>query len=241
MKQKPIEIDTMVTMDGKKLRFKKPFLLVPKFDATKKVYYVSHRGLGIGLAAQSREELIGEVSNEIAFLWCEYAIKADKKLTLDAQELKRTLLEMIEEIDDPTRVEPPMFKKTVMVYECLSPKNGPKLCYFEASFSLEAIDAIIVASDFILQHCKSGDYVSLELYGETRLDAFVEKSDGEIEDYATCEEWLNGAEATFAVGKFRVLPRIYVESCGRYSGESILISELKAFKAAHTSQGDQNG
>jgi hypothetical protein len=242
MKQKPIEINSIAVMDGKELRFKKPFLLVPKFDATEQVYYLSHRELGIDVAAQSREELIGEVSDEIAFLWSEYALIADEELTLGAQRLKRTLLEMLEEIDVSANVEnPPMFQKTVMVDEEYSPEYGPNVRYFEIGFTPKAIDLIVAASEFLKQHSEAEHAITLNVCYEMQISVFVENLKGTIEGYGECQDFSNNATATIVVKPTAVYPQLDVEDRGVYIGGDISLSELKAFKAAHTSQGGQNG
>jgi hypothetical protein len=232
----PIIIRDIATVEGKELRFKMPLFLVPKLDETEEFYWASHDKLGIDAIGQTRKELINDFISEVEFAWSEYAREPDETLTLGAQELKRTLLEMIEEIENP-----PMFCKTVMVDNVFSPNYGPELRFFEISLSLKAIDAIIAANDFITKYGWLDDHVSLELYGESDVSPFVENSDGEIEDYATCEEWSNSAHATFAITQYWAKPRLDVESYGRYVSEGISISELRAFKAAHTSQGGQNG
>ncbi len=53
--------------------------------------------LNIDVHARTVEELLGTVKEDIDALWFSYALADDNELTLDAQEVKRKLLETFEE------------------------------------------------------------------------------------------------------------------------------------------------
>jgi hypothetical protein len=87
----PIAIEA-IQCGGQEIRFKKPLVFTPKANKAKTYYNVVDRKLGIRVAAQSRKDLIADITSDLEFVWREYAKADDKELTDDAIGLKRALL-----------------------------------------------------------------------------------------------------------------------------------------------------
>jgi hypothetical protein len=87
---------------GRTLRFRRPVELIPSLDDSRQVLYLECERLGIDVHASTREELDLLLWEEIDVLWRNYALEDARNLTPDAQQLKRNLLEAIEEIAHAT-------------------------------------------------------------------------------------------------------------------------------------------
>jgi len=79
------------------LRFQEPLILDPYLDESKQLICLSEPRLGIDVFAYSRDELENELSEQIAFLWEDYAKGDEAEMTTQAVELKQCLLESIVE------------------------------------------------------------------------------------------------------------------------------------------------
>lgn len=83
---------------GVTLRFKNTLHINPTLDETEQLYKASLQELDIDVYEYTRADLESAVSEQILFLWNEYAKESDDKLTKDAILLKNKLLELIEEV-----------------------------------------------------------------------------------------------------------------------------------------------
>ncbi len=81
------------------LRFREPLTLQPKFDESEGLYTVENELLGILVFAYSRAALVDELYEEIWVLWDEYACERDENLAASALDLKRQLLDALEEVE----------------------------------------------------------------------------------------------------------------------------------------------
>jgi len=86
-----------VEYGGRVFRFRKPLVLRPCRDETGELLVIEHEPLGIHVFAESREELVDELREQIAVLWDEYACEEDRNLSPAAIKLKRRLREALEE------------------------------------------------------------------------------------------------------------------------------------------------
>lgn len=78
------------------LRFREPLeLSVSKEEG---LYCVEHLRLGIDAYSETRARLLYETWKQIRMLWREYALERDERLAPAALDLKRSLLEAIEEV-----------------------------------------------------------------------------------------------------------------------------------------------
>ncbi|MGK7920976.1 MAG: hypothetical protein AB4080_13310 [Trichodesmium sp.] len=82
-----------------KLRFKQPLPLTPTIDEeSSQLFVVENPDINLDVFAYTRDDLIDEINEQIIMMWHEY-VKADlAELAQDAQELRRILLETLEEI-----------------------------------------------------------------------------------------------------------------------------------------------
>lgn len=80
------------------LEFKEILHLTPTLDETEQLYQISFPKLDIDVYEYTRSDLENAVSEQILFLWNEYAKESDDKLTKDAILLKHKLLKLIEEV-----------------------------------------------------------------------------------------------------------------------------------------------
>ncbi len=91
---------TEVPFKKGKLRFKKPLVLKPDQSESLQLLCLQSTGLGIDVSASTRTGLLDEIEEQIRALWIEYARESDSNLTEPAKELKKRLLEAIEEIHE---------------------------------------------------------------------------------------------------------------------------------------------
>lgn len=92
----PIPLD-IIHSNNVALKFKSPLHLEPKLDETEQLYCVTFPELNIDVYEYTREDLENALSEQIVFLWNEYAKEADDNLTEKAISLKNKLLNFIEE------------------------------------------------------------------------------------------------------------------------------------------------
>jgi hypothetical protein len=87
---------SVVTFNKRRFFFKEPLWLEPELEKEdKQLIEVEYAALGLNAFARTREELIDEVCEQIAFLWDAYAQADDSKLTPEAQQLKEALLKSV--------------------------------------------------------------------------------------------------------------------------------------------------
>lgn len=87
-----------VRFKGRTFHFKKQMELHPTLDETGELLCLEYERLGIHVFAETREELLAELAEQICMLWDEYACEDDKNLTDAAIQLKNNLLCAIEEV-----------------------------------------------------------------------------------------------------------------------------------------------
>ncbi|MBF0112990.1 MAG: hypothetical protein HQK74_09695 [Desulfamplus sp.] len=72
--------------------------LMPYFDEAGQLYSIEYPNLEVDVYASTLDQLKLEFSEQIAFLWDNYALADDQELTGTAQRLKRNLLSALKEI-----------------------------------------------------------------------------------------------------------------------------------------------
>lgn len=83
---------------GRTFRLKKKCLeLCPAYDETGELLCLECESIGIHVFADTREELLAELAEQICMLWDEYACEDDANLSPAAIQLKKNLLGAIEE------------------------------------------------------------------------------------------------------------------------------------------------
>lgn len=89
-----------VSFNDRNFRFRRPLQLTPELEPEgKQLLTVENPQLGINVFAYSREALLEEISEQIAFLWDDYALSEDDSLTPEAIALKYAVLELVEPRD----------------------------------------------------------------------------------------------------------------------------------------------
>jgi len=87
-----------VPYGNRTFRFKKYLELCPAYDETGELLCLEYEPIGIHVFADTREELLAELAEQICMLWDEYACEDDGNLTPAAIRLKRNLLAALEEV-----------------------------------------------------------------------------------------------------------------------------------------------
>lgn len=82
---------------GQHLTFKKLLTLSPEITDSKQFITLRHDPLDIDVIAQTREQLLEELNEQLVMLWVEFALEDDNKLTAAAQELKQRLIQAVEQ------------------------------------------------------------------------------------------------------------------------------------------------
>lgn len=80
------------------LRFRTPIQLFPTKDESGRLLRLEYPDLGIHVFAETREQLLEELWEQILFLWEDYALCCDDEMTLQSQILKKNLLKAIERV-----------------------------------------------------------------------------------------------------------------------------------------------
>ena len=84
----------------RRFRFKRIFKFGLELEEDcKQLLIVDNAELGLNVFARTREQLIDEIGEQVAFLWDAYARCDDEKLTPEAQKLKQSVLNAVE-VDD---------------------------------------------------------------------------------------------------------------------------------------------
>jgi hypothetical protein len=83
--------------NGKVLRFSPPLSLDPTMDDTSQFLCLQEERLGIEVFAQTRDQLLRELQEQLVVLWQEYAAATDEALSPAALEIKRNLVAAIQE------------------------------------------------------------------------------------------------------------------------------------------------
>ena len=97
--EKIIEIDlSVIEVDGfesgdNTVAARQPVRFQPVLDDTNQYYILQNAPFGIQLLATFREQLEADLYEELDVLWRQYSEEADEKLSEDAQQLKRQLLD----------------------------------------------------------------------------------------------------------------------------------------------------
>jgi len=79
-------------------RFQTRLELQPSYDETGQLLCLKHDPIGIHVFAETRQELLTELAEQICMLWDEYACEDNKNLTPAAIQLKNKLRGVLKEI-----------------------------------------------------------------------------------------------------------------------------------------------
>lgn len=91
-------IVTEINDNNKKLIFQNPLRLIPVIDEESgQLYVVEYPDIGLHVFSSTREKLINEINEQILMLWNEYAMVDSNILAKDAQKIRVSLLELIQE------------------------------------------------------------------------------------------------------------------------------------------------
>lgn len=92
---KEVELSTSI------LRLKTPLQLIPTMDEdTRQLFVINKPEIGLEVFAYTREELIAEIYDQIAFLWTEYVQCDVAELSEGGLQLRENLLAHIEEVEN---------------------------------------------------------------------------------------------------------------------------------------------
>jgi len=86
---------TEFTVDGVKRTLKEPLILIPQLTEDRKFMFLENNDWGIDVAAETREDLMRELSEEFEFLWKHCVEKPDEKLGIAFLKWKKTILSAI--------------------------------------------------------------------------------------------------------------------------------------------------
>ncbi len=87
----------------RKLRFRKPVTITPELDDTGQLLCLRDSDLGINVHAFTRDELDEALEDQIHMLWRLYGLADNETLTSKAQQLKKNLLDSLEEMSHAKR------------------------------------------------------------------------------------------------------------------------------------------
>lgn len=94
----PISLKTVYWQE-REFRFTRSLILQPKLDEeSSQLYVVENPDLTIHAYAQTREQLLQEIGDQIAFMWDTYAKESEDKLAPDALRLRQRLLKDFREV-----------------------------------------------------------------------------------------------------------------------------------------------
>lgn len=97
MRGEDLVVDAIPTPNGPVI-LTEPMTITPSF--THNLVTFEHEALGIVAYGETREEAEVAFHEELAWLWTTYATAPDDGLADDAQRLKKTLLALVEELQD---------------------------------------------------------------------------------------------------------------------------------------------
>lgn len=87
-------------VSGKRMRKRRNASVAVQTGFENGLFTVSAESIGLDAFAESQTALSAEVKEQLAVLWREYALAADKELTVSARRIKRNLLSVFEEVHD---------------------------------------------------------------------------------------------------------------------------------------------
>jgi hypothetical protein len=87
-----------ISWNNRQLRFRNPLTLSPSLDETEQLICLYYEQLNLSASAPLRTQLLDDVHECVAFLWEQYALESDAKMTPKAQALRNALLQAIEEV-----------------------------------------------------------------------------------------------------------------------------------------------
>ena len=100
-KLEPVDLSPIILKathwNDREFHFIQPLLLYPSLDESEQLYVVEAPGLTLVAYAQTREQLLQEIGEQIAFMWDAYVRSPEDGLASDALKLRKTLLETITE------------------------------------------------------------------------------------------------------------------------------------------------
>ncbi len=89
----------VVHWQNREFRFNQPLTLQPALDEeSSQLYVVEAPDLTLLAYAQTREQLLQEIGEQIAFMWDTYVKESEDKLAPDALRLRQRLLEDVWEV-----------------------------------------------------------------------------------------------------------------------------------------------
>jgi hypothetical protein len=94
----PISLKTVYWQE-REFRFTRSLILQPELDEeSSQLYVVEEPDLTLHAYAQTREQLLQEIGDQIAFIWDAYVKESEDKLAPDALRLRQRLLENVREV-----------------------------------------------------------------------------------------------------------------------------------------------
>jgi predicted RNase H-like HicB family nuclease len=87
-----------VSWQGREFRFRQPLILQPNLDESSQYYVVESPDLTLLAYAPTREQLLQEIAEQIAFMWDAYVNESEDQLAPDALRLRQRLSEDVLEI-----------------------------------------------------------------------------------------------------------------------------------------------
>lgn len=89
----------VVHWNQQEFRFENPLTLTPSLDEeSQQLYVVEDPDLTLFAYAQTREQLLNEINEQIAFMWSTYVQASESELASDALKLRQRLQEVIREV-----------------------------------------------------------------------------------------------------------------------------------------------
>ncbi len=89
-----------VTYKKRMFLFTEPLQFAPQLDEEgKQLLVIDKPDLGLNVFARTREELVEEISEQVAFLWDEFALAEEDSLTPEAQKLRNAILKAVKARD----------------------------------------------------------------------------------------------------------------------------------------------
>lgn len=89
----------VVHWQGREFQFSQPLILNPSLDEdSSQLYVVEDAALTLLAYAQTREQLLQEIAEQLAFMWDAYAVAPEDELARDAMQLRQQLVGRMEEV-----------------------------------------------------------------------------------------------------------------------------------------------
>jgi hypothetical protein len=89
-----------VSWNTHQFRFMEPLVLQLALDESKQLFVVEEPDFGLYAFAQTREQLVQEIAEQIAFMWDAYVNVSEDMLASDALRLRQRLLQTVSEEED---------------------------------------------------------------------------------------------------------------------------------------------